>query len=86
MYEKLDELIISAITMSQSSPLGNPDVFEEARRIALEATPERYIGRVVDGRLKALKRAGRIVYLTSSKSDGKAGWYILQKIAGSSDL
>jgi hypothetical protein len=74
IYEKLDSLIIKAIS-DHRAPLHDNDVAAEALRIA------RARGRnnmsIVDGRLIALKEAGAIRYLMKSQApEGKAGWYL----------
>ena len=73
MYEKLDALIIQAI-QHQKPPLYERIVYEEAVRIAKLAGRKSY--RVIDGRLKALKRQKRIVFLKSTIGR-KASWYVL---------
>jgi hypothetical protein len=74
-YERLDSLIIKAISDHHGDPIHNPDVAAEALRIA-KARGRREV-RVVDGRLIALTESGAIRYLMKSEApEGKAGWYV----------
>lgn len=57
MYEKLDALIINAISDGES-PLNDGAVNEEAERIG-QVTP-RLTFRVIDGRLQYLRKKNRI--------------------------
>jgi len=75
-YEKLDTLIISAISKSTVDPMFNRDVTFEAQRIA-KATGRDDM-RVIDGRLIALSKSGAIRHFTKSEAPGnKAGWYVM---------
>jgi hypothetical protein len=75
-YEKLDSLIIKAISEHNRNPIYNRDVAVEALRIARETG--RSDMRVVDGRLTALSKLGLILYLMKSQvPEQKAGWYVV---------
>lgn len=69
MYEKLDALIIAAISDGRS-PLYASAVDEEAERIA-EATGRESF-RVLDGRIQHLRKKGRICWKRC------AGWLIVE--------
>jgi len=73
MYQKLDALIIQAIQNSKP-PLYEKLTHKEALRI--EMRTGRYVHNIIDGRLKALKRQKRIVFLKSTIGR-KAAWYVL---------
>lgn len=72
MYKTLDDLILAAVRKSHKTLLYDPDVAEEANRIA-EATKRGQL-LVIDGRVRALRRAGLITY--HAAPGGKSGWYI----------
>lgn len=74
IYQKLDELLVERITKKgvQFTPLFHSvGVREESARLGTESGREPF--RIVDGRLQALKRAGRITYGT------KTGWVVTCK-------
>jgi hypothetical protein len=71
MYDKLDALILRAIEMG-NAPLYNRHVSSEAKRIA--DWTGRVEFRVTDGRLKHLKSAGKIRFL--SKREGGPKWVV----------
>lgn len=72
MYKALDGLIIASIEKYRS-PLYDEDVVAESKRLAAATGRESF--RVIDGRLKALRRQKRITWFTKSTApDGKAGW------------
>ena len=76
LYEKLDLLIITAVSKGNRNPRRDLDVFAEAQRIA--NTTRQYTMRVIDGRLTALRKSGAIHYLHKSDApDGKVGWYVV---------
>lgn len=76
-YEKLDSLIIKAISEHNGNPIYNRDVAIEALRIARETG--RSDMRVVDGRLIALSKSGVIRYFNKTESKGQrgCGWYVV---------
>ena len=67
-YDNLDQLIVAAISANHS-PFDAREVKDEARLLAEVLNRDAY--RVIDGRLSALKKAGRIVH--RSKKEAKAG-------------
>ena len=71
-YEELDKRIIKAIS-DREIPLYDRAVNEEAERLAA-ATGRDYF-RVIDGRLQALRKAGKIRHLTKAESNGQRGWH-----------
>jgi hypothetical protein len=71
MYEKLDALIISAIS-DGGSPLNDGAVNEEADRIAQSTS--RLTFRVIDGRLQYLRRKNRIQW----QRKRPMGWRIIE--------
>ena len=73
-YDEIDKRIISAIT-TRKHPLYEKHVVAEATRI--EADTGRDGFRVIDGRLQALRKAGKIRYLTKSESNGQGGWHVV---------
>ena len=72
VYEELDMRILDAIALDKH-PLYDKRTDEEATRIA--GTTGRQGFRVIDGRIQALRKAGKIRYLTKAESNGKCGWY-----------
>ena len=73
-YAELDKRIIEVIS-ERGNPLYHKYVYEEAKRLA-EATG-RVDFRVIDRRLQALRKAGKILYLKKTKSNGQNGWYVV---------
>lgn len=74
MYEELDRRIQSAIERI-ANPIYDSGVCEEAGRLAQGSGREPF--RVIDGRLQALRRAGRIKWVRkaeAAKDSGQAGW------------
>ena len=69
-YDKLDQLIIESI--GRDGPMRCSRVWAEALLIARETGRDQM--RVVDGRLTALKKAGRIRYVKAS--NGGSGWEV----------
>ena len=78
-YSELDKQIIKAIE-ARRNPLYNPHVCEEARRIATATGREEF--RVTDGRLQALRKAGKIEYRHKTDTEGN-GWRVVTPNAGS---
>lgn len=70
-YAEIDESILKAVA-ARRHPLYACG--REAAPIAAATGREAY--RVIDGRLQALRRAGKIVHLTKAQSNGSAGWYL----------
>ena len=70
-YEKLDGLILERVNETGCFFVGviGGDVRKECERIADLSNRDRY--RVLDGRLQALKKAGKIAYTS------KAGWALV---------
>ena len=78
-YENLDGLIIAAIK-AHRNPIYAAEVNTEAEALA-EAT-KREAFRVIDGRLQALRKAGRILWLTKAQAPGGlGGWHIAKREA-----
>ena len=76
LYDKLDSLIISAVSRGNKNPMYNPDVFAEAGRIGEETRRNR--AHVVSGRLTALRKSGAIRYLQKENApEGKFGWHLV---------
>lgn len=73
-YDEIDKRIISAIT-ARKHPIYERHVVAEAARI--EADTGRHGFRVIDGRLQALRKAGKIRHLTKSESNGQCGWHVV---------
>lgn len=74
-YEKLDTLIILAISASSANPMHSSEVAAEGKRIAKNSG--RYYMRVIDGRLQALRKAGKIEFRKKQRDPkGKHGWYV----------
>lgn len=74
-YAKLDEAILEAIR-HRRSPLYCGRVSGEARRI--EDATGRSDFRIIDGRLQALRKQGRIVHLTKRENGGSGGWKVVE--------
>lgn len=79
-YEVLDRHILAAIRAGRN-PTYDWHSSGEAGRIAKETGREGF--RVIDLRLQALRRQGRIQYLTKGKApDGKQGWRVVESETG----
>lgn len=74
MYEELDKLIVEAVA-KRNSPLYDKRINEEATRIAKCTGRDDF--RVIDGRLQALRKAGKIRHLTKAESNGQGGWHVV---------
>jgi len=79
-YTKLDSLILIAVS-DGSFPLDG-DYSDEAA--ALSIATGRLMRRVVDARLRILKRQGKIEFGRKSKGDGYSGWRLVPRPAPSS--
>lgn len=73
-YEQLDSLILEAIG-ARRNPLYADTCAAEAKRLA-EATGREPF-RVIDGRLTALKKAGRIRHFAKAEKNGQGGWHVV---------
>lgn len=73
-YAKLDEAIVAAIE-ARKKPLYAHQASVEAGRLA-EATGRESF-RVIDGHLQALRKAGRIHYVSKARPDGTGGWRVV---------
>jgi hypothetical protein len=69
-YDKLDALIVEAIKNDPRSPIYDRACDQEASRIADPVRRDSF--RVIDGRMTALKKQGRIAYLSKAKSPSVA--------------
>ncbi|MGL5422687.1 MAG: hypothetical protein ACRDAJ_06905 [Serratia fonticola] len=75
-YAILDKLILAGIKATGRNPTYDRACDEEAGR--LEKLTGRSRMRIIDGRLTALKKAGKIAYLKKWQSKhGKLGWVVL---------
>jgi hypothetical protein len=75
MYDELDRLILDAVTRD-TNPLYDRAVSREAQRIAAETGREAF--RVIDGRLQAMRRRGRIKWMTKAHAPGGlGGWRVV---------
>jgi hypothetical protein len=75
MYDELDRLILDAVTRDKN-PLHDPAVNREAQRIAAETGREAF--RVIDGRLQAMRRKGRIKWMAKAHAPGGlGGWRVV---------
>ena len=73
-YDEMDRLILDAIE-ARSNPLYELKCVQEAMRIA--ENTGRLACRVIDGRLQALRKAGKIEHRTKAESEnGRGGWHI----------
>lgn len=72
-YDEMDKRILAAVKASRN-PIYEHKCNTEAERLA-EATG-RLAYRVIDGRLQALKKAGKIRYFTKAESNGQGGWHV----------
>jgi hypothetical protein len=72
-YDELDQRIVAAVS-GRRAPLYDHQVREAAERIAAGAGRDAF--RVIDGRLKALRKKGTLRYLTKAKAGpgGPHGW------------
>jgi hypothetical protein len=77
-YEKLDVLIIKAISEGHRFPMYSRDVADEALRIARATWNDDFF--VLSDRLRALSNSGVIRYFEKPEApEGKAGWYVMPK-------
>lgn len=74
MYKEIDKRIIEAIR-DRKNPLCDSAVNEEAKRLADETARDDF--RVIDGRLQALRKAGKIRHTTKAEGNGRNGWQIV---------
>jgi hypothetical protein len=73
-YDDLDRLILVAIER-RKSPLYERDCYAESRRLAQATGRETF--RIIDGRIQALRSAGKIRHFCKrERPDGVAGWYL----------
>lgn len=81
-YEELDRLIINSLKNTHIFFLPySGKHWKEACRIASETGREDF--RVIDGRLQALRKAGKIVYLKKADApSGREGWHLAEKLDG----
>ena len=71
-YETLDELIVESIRNNEpGGPCHGKGVLNEAAR--LEKSTGRDGFRIVDGRIQALRRAGKICFATKEKAANSGG-------------
>lgn len=75
-YQELDQRIIAAI-QAGSNPLYNRHANNEAIRLAKASGREEF--RVIDGRLQAMRKAGKIRHLTKAEGNGTAGWRVVDQ-------
>lgn len=80
-YEELDKRILAAVA-KRENPNNEARCRDEAVRIAdEERVRDRYncrpAYRVIDGRLQALRKAGKIAHYTKAKKNGQGGWHIV---------
>ena len=80
MYETIDQLILQAINNGHLPLYHRPVVVEAVRLASLTSRKE---WRIIDGRVQALKKQGRITYLTKAEGNGKAGWRLVNQNPGS---
>lgn len=73
-YEEMDRRILKAIEQ-RNNPLYSRDCCDEAERLAKATGRDGF--RVIDGRLQALRKAGKICHRTKSESNGKGGWHLV---------
>lgn len=72
-YDELDRRIIDAIA-KRKSPLYDKRINEEAARLAAGTGRDDF--RVIDGRLQALRKKGKIRHMTKAESNGQGGWHV----------
>lgn len=72
-YEEMDRRIMAAIG-ARKNPLYARHCCEEAERIAKATGRQGY--RVIDLRLQALRKAGKIRHFTKAEKDG-GGWHLV---------
>ena len=73
MYEELDKRIVEAVA-NRKNPLYDRRINEEAGRIANATGRDDF--RVIDGRLQALRKVGKIRHMTKAESNGQGGWHV----------
>jgi hypothetical protein len=74
-YEEIDRQIIAAIA-GRRNPIYYGAVCMEAERIAHETGHESF--RIIDRRLQALRKAGKIKhYRKRDRDDGIGGWHLV---------
>lgn len=72
-YEEIDRRILKAVEQ-RITPLYSRSCCDEAERLGKATGREGF--RVIDGRLQALRKAGKIRYMTKAESNGKGGWHL----------
>ncbi len=73
-YDEIDSRIFNAIE-NKKSPIYSSLCVEEAKRIS-KATG-RDVFRVIDGRLQAMRKAGKIIHRTKAEANGIGGWHVV---------
>ena len=73
-YDALDALILAAI-QAKTDPLYSHPASTEALRLANATGREAF--RILDARLQALRKAGKIKHLTKTEGKGTAGWVLV---------
>jgi len=72
-YDKMDAWILEAVKR-RKNPIYEAGCVRESERLA-ELTG-RPAFRVIDGRLQALRKAGKIRHMTKAESNGQGGWHV----------
>lgn len=73
-YDEMDRLIVKAIK-ARNNPRYDAGCYAESKRLAAATGRDDF--RVIDGRLQALRKAGKIRHLTKAESNGKGGWHVV---------
>ncbi len=73
MYAQIDKRILKVIS-ERNRPFCDRIINDEARRIAAETGRDYF--RVIDGRLQALRKAGKIRHMSKAESNGRGGWHL----------
>jgi hypothetical protein len=81
-YESLDKCILNAIK-HKKNPLHDPFCSTESDVLAAASSPMREAFRVLDGRLQAMRKAGKIQFVTKAEAKNSdiadVGWVIPQR-------
>lgn len=73
-YDEMDKRILAAVE-ARNNPLYERKCAAESERLAEALGCPAY--RVIDRRLQALRKAGKIRHFTKSENNGQGGWHVV---------
>ena len=73
-YDEMDKLILAAVE-ARRTPFYEQSCVDESERLAEALGCPAF--RVIDRRLQALRKAGKIRHYTNAEKNGQGGWHIV---------